>query len=86
MEQVEASMQKFKAEGRSPFEIDAAWLARQPPGLLLTQDTCQACDPSTTFVTEVRPPCSSCLAGVQCNCREILSKRCKWMRLPASSG
>lgn len=55
MEEVETRMQQFKAEGRPPFQVDGTFLARHQPGLLLTQDSCRTCDPSTSTVMEVPP-------------------------------
>lgn len=48
MEEVEVRMQQCKQEGRSPFVLDDELLARQQPGLILTQESCQTCDPSTS--------------------------------------
>ena len=53
MEEVEVQMQRCKAEGRSPFSVDGEFLARHQPGLVLTQDTCQSCDPTTAQVLQV---------------------------------
>ena len=55
MEEVEVQMQRCKAEGRPPFQVDGEFLARHQPGLLVTQDTCQTCDPSTSAVLQVAP-------------------------------
>jgi len=54
MEEVEIQMQRCKAEGRSPFRVDGEFLARHQPGIVLTQDTCQSCDPTTSQVLQVR--------------------------------
>ena len=53
MEEVEEHMQDFKARGRPPFQIDANFLAQQQPGIVLTQNVCQTCDPTTQTVTQV---------------------------------
>lgn len=53
MEEVEACMQRCKAEGRSPFILDEEFLVKQQPGLILTQDSCQTCDPSTFQASQV---------------------------------
>jgi iron complex transport system substrate-binding protein len=42
--QVEEQMQRLKAQGRPPFEIDVALLRRLRPALVLSQDACAACD------------------------------------------
>jgi hypothetical protein len=56
MEEVETQMQRCKAEGRSPFTVDGEFLARHQPGIVLTQDTCQSCDPTTSQVLQVCTP------------------------------
>ena len=48
-------MQACKAEGRPPFQVDGEFLARHQPGLLVTQDACLTCDPSTSAVMQVAP-------------------------------
>lgn len=50
---MEARMQELKARQQSPFTIDKACLAQQRPGLLLTQDACQACDVDSSVVAKV---------------------------------
>ena len=55
MEEVEAQMQRCKAEGRPPFVLDEESLARHQPGLILTQDMCQTCDPSSSQAYQVPP-------------------------------
>ncbi|KAI8465089.1 MAG: hypothetical protein J3K34DRAFT_461586 [Monoraphidium minutum] len=42
--EVEDEMQRLKAGGASPFEIDVSVLAAAAPGLVLSQDACAACD------------------------------------------
>jgi iron complex transport system substrate-binding protein len=42
--EVEAVMRSLMERGESPFHIDAAALRRDPPDLVLTQDTCAICD------------------------------------------
>lgn len=53
MEEVEVQMQRCKAQGRSPFVIDEDFLLRHQPGLILTQDSCQTCDPNTRQAQQV---------------------------------
>lgn len=53
MEEVELRMQQCKQEGRSPFVLDDELLARQQPGLILSQESCQTCDPSTSQLYQV---------------------------------
>ena len=53
MEEVEEEMQKYKARGLPPFEIDTNFLAQYQPGTVLTQNVCQTCDPSTSSVIQV---------------------------------
>ena len=53
MEEVEVRMQQCKQEGRSPFVLDDELLARQQPGLILSQESCQTCDPSTSQLYQV---------------------------------
>lgn len=50
---MEARMQELKARQQSPFTIDKACLAQQRPGLLLTQDACQAFDVDSSAVAKV---------------------------------
>jgi iron complex transport system substrate-binding protein len=58
--EVEARMRALQATGASPFYIDAALLQRQPPDLVLTQDTCAICDAAADDVQRaldgMRPP------------------------------
>ncbi len=42
--EVEAMMRSLMEAGESPFHIDVAALHRDPPELVLTQDTCAICD------------------------------------------
>ncbi|WP_179131227.1 ABC transporter substrate-binding protein [Candidatus Entotheonella palauensis] len=42
--EVEAAMRALMERGESPFHIDADGLLRNPPDLVLTQDTCAICD------------------------------------------
>ena len=58
--QVEAKMQELKAKQQSPFTLDKAWLAQQRPALLLTQDSCQACDVDSSIVSQVTALVLSC--------------------------
>lgn len=46
-------MQELKAKGHSSFSIDKAFLAQHSPSLILTQDSCQACDVSSSAVAQV---------------------------------
>ena len=46
-------MQEVKAKQQSPFTVDKAWLAQQRPALLLTQDSCRACDVDSSIVAQV---------------------------------
>ena len=52
-EEVEAKVQELKAAGTAPFTVDVQALAREPPGLLLTQDACAACDVDKGAVQQV---------------------------------
>ena len=54
MEEVEVKMQQCKEEGQSPFVLDDELLATQQPGLVLSQESCQTCDPSTSQLYQVR--------------------------------
>lgn len=54
MEEVEAKMQQCKADGQPPFTLDEDLIARQQPGLILAQDSCQTCDPSASQVYQVK--------------------------------
>ena len=60
MEEVEVRMQQCKEEGRSPFVLDDELLARQHPGLILSQESCQTCDPSTSQLHQVLLSRRSC--------------------------
>lgn len=48
--EVEAKMRALQEAGASPFHIDAALLHHNPPDLVLTQDTCNICDPTAEAV------------------------------------
>lgn len=50
------AMQEAKASGKPPFEVDAEFLARHAPGLLLTQDSCSTCDAPVSIVQQVGRP------------------------------
>ncbi|KAK9828636.1 hypothetical protein WJX72_001237 [[Myrmecia] bisecta] len=50
--EVEARMQELRAAGTSPTIIDWEWLAREQPGLVLTQDSCRICDADSGSVAE----------------------------------
>jgi iron complex transport system substrate-binding protein len=56
--EVEAKMRSLMERGTSPFDIDAAALHRDPPDLVLTQDTCAICDAAADDVQRA-------LAGIQ---------------------
>lgn len=62
--QVEAKMQELKAKQQSPFTLDKAWLAQQRPALLLTQDSCQACDVDSSVVAQVIALCKCCSRSI----------------------
>ena len=52
-EEVDAALKDAKARGvPSAYTIDVQWLARHRPGLVLTQDTCPACDAAAGSVHE----------------------------------
>ena len=52
-EEVDAALKDAKARGvTSAHAIDVQWLARHRPGLVLTQDTCPACDAAAGSVHE----------------------------------
>lgn len=55
---VEAKMRALQASGSSPFVLDTTRLHENPPGLVLTQDTCAICDPLAEDVQHA-------LAGIQ---------------------
>ncbi|MGE3536371.1 MAG: ABC transporter substrate-binding protein [Candidatus Tectimicrobiota bacterium] len=56
--EVEAKMRALQETGTSPFHIEAAMLHQHPPDLVLTQDTCNICDPTADDVQRA-------LAGIQ---------------------
>ena len=96
MEEVEAQMQACKAEGRPPFQVDGEFLARHQPGLLVTQDTCLTCDPSTSAVMQVAPrPCppppdQSLLFATRLShwppqtWRRLVPRNTRWSALPST--
>ena len=51
--QVEARMQELRESGEPAFELDWQALAQQRPCLVLTQRTCDACDPSADAAFQV---------------------------------
>lgn len=51
--QVDAAMQDFKAKGQSTFTIDNNFLALHRPSLVLTQDSCRACDVHSSDTAKV---------------------------------
>jgi len=75
--QVEARMQELKARQQSPFTIDKACLAQQRPGLLLTQDACQACDVDTSVVAKVSS-CSVIIKQTWGHCLCLPLQSCPW--------
>lgn len=48
--EVEARMRALQEAGASPFHIETAVLHHNPPDLVLTQDTCDICDPTASDV------------------------------------
>lgn len=50
--EVEVRVRELRAAGTSPVVIDEDWLARTQPGLVLTQDSCSACDADYRTVAE----------------------------------
>ena len=52
--QVDAKMQELKAKGQAPFIVDTAFLALHRPSLVLTQDSCKACDVDSSLTAKVR--------------------------------
>eukprot|EP00898_Chlorokybus_atmophyticus_P003274 jgi/Chlat1/3948/Chrsp26S04208 len=48
--EIEQQLRKIKESGAKLFSLDADWIADQRPDLILTQDTCAACDVDTSEV------------------------------------
>ena len=55
--EVERRMKELAAEGRATHEIDAGWLARERPDLVLTQDVCALCDVDASQAREAVAAC-----------------------------
>ena len=57
---IDTTVRALQAAGTSPFHIEAARLRQQPPDLVLTQDTCDICDPTADDVQRalegIQPP------------------------------
>ena len=43
-EEVEAALHDLLRSGESPYELDYAWLARELPDIIFTQDLCHVCE------------------------------------------
>lgn len=50
--EVNARMQELLIAGKSPYELDIAWLHQEKPDLILTQDTCYICDVDASEVAQ----------------------------------
>ncbi len=57
-DEVERRMKELAAEGRPTHEVDAGWLERERPDLVLTQDVCALCDVDASQVREAVAGCS----------------------------
>ena len=55
--EVESRMKELADEGRPTHEVDAAWLERERPDLVLTQDVCALCDVDASVVQEAVESC-----------------------------
>ena len=55
--EVERRMKELADEGRPTHEIDAGWLDRERPDLVLTQDACAFCDVDASQVREAVAAC-----------------------------
>lgn len=54
--EVEARCAAAREKGEGGWLLDVEWLAREQPGLVLTQDSCRLCDADAFTVAEVRAP------------------------------
>ena len=77
MEEVEEEMQKYKARGLPPFEIDTNFLAQYQPGTVLTQNVCQTCDPSTSSVIQAGNCPDLVLQPWSYQLMELITGRCR---------
>ncbi len=76
--EVEAVMRSLLAKGESPFHIEVASLHRDPPALVLTQDTCAICDAAADDVQRA-------LDGIQHGLNCLSSVLVPWRRFLRAS-